>query len=157
MIVVGLGSPFLSDDSVGPRVVRELARAGMESGVRFVETHAGGLLLVEELAGADRAVIVDALLDPRRRPGEVVVAGIRGASQNVASSHDCTLPEVLSLGRAIGIHLPEDDAIRLVAIVASDVTTFSETLTPEVEAALPEACAAVRACLELTLDGRRDA
>jgi hydrogenase maturation protease len=157
MIVVGLGSPFLTDDSVGPRVIRELARAGAEPGVRYVETHAGGLLLVEELAGADRAVIVDALLDPRRRPGEVVVAGISGASHNVSGSHDCTLPEVLSLARAIGIHLPDDDAIRLVGVVASDVTTFSETLTPEVEAALPEACAVVRACLDLTPDGRRDA
>ena len=71
MVVIGLGSPFLSDDSVGPRVVRELARRGV-SGVRLVEAHAGGLLLLEELAGARRAVIVDALLDERRTPGEVV-------------------------------------------------------------------------------------
>ena len=62
MIVIGLGSPFLSDDSVGPRVVRELARQGCD-GVRLVESHAGGMLLLEDLAGTRRAIIVDALLD----------------------------------------------------------------------------------------------
>lgn len=155
MIVLGLGSPYLTDDSVGPRVVRELARSG-GAGIRYTEAHAGGLLLVEELAGADGAVIVDALVDPRRPNGQVVVAGIQDGSKNLACSHDCSLKEALTLGRAMGIHLPEDDAIWLVGIVASDVSTFSETLTPEVEAALPEACAAVRSCLEQTKEGRRN-
>jgi hydrogenase maturation protease len=157
MIVLGLGSPYLSDDSVGPRVVRELARSGQESGIRFVEAHAGGLLLVEELAGARGAVIVDALLDPRRSPGQVVLADVHGASRNLSCSHDCSLSEALALGRAMGIPLPEDGAIQLVAIVASDVTSFSEALTPEVEAALPEACAAVRSCLERAMNHRRSA
>jgi hydrogenase maturation protease len=155
VIVVGLGSPFLSDDSIGPRVVREMMASGGIPGVSFVEAHSGGLTLGEELRGMHRAVIVDALVDPLRPAGEVSVSDIRGASQNVASSHDCTLPEVLTLARAIGLDLPADEAIRIVTIVASDVTTFSETLTPQVEAAIPAACAAVRACLDLTPDPRR--
>lgn len=146
MVVIGLGSPYLTDDGVGPRVVRELARQGL-AGARLVEAHAGGLLLVEELAGASRAVIVDALLDGRHRPGEVVVAGIDGATHNAACSHDCDLPQALSLGRAMGLALPDDEAVLLVGIVAGDVITFSETLSPAVEAAVPGACAAVRAWL----------
>ncbi|MBI5445016.1 MAG: hydrogenase maturation protease [Deltaproteobacteria bacterium] len=146
MVVIGLGSPFLSDDGVGPRVVRELARQGL-AGARLVEAHAGGLLLVEELAGAERAVIVDALIDERREPGEVVVSGIGQATQNASCSHDCDLPQAMALGRAMGLPLPEDAAILLVAVVAGEVTRFSETLSPAVEAAVPEACAAVRAWL----------
>jgi hydrogenase maturation protease len=157
MIILGLGSPFLTDDSVGPRVVRALAAAGLGPGVRCAESHAGGLLLVEELAGAAGAVIVDALVDPRRPPGQVVVADLKSGTNNLACSHDCTLGEALALGRAMGLELPEDAAIHLVAIVAEDVTTFGETLTPAVEAALPEACAAVRACLEASRAGRRTA
>ena len=146
MVVIGLGSPFLSDDSVGPRVVRELAGRGL-CGVRLVEAHAGGLLLLEELAGAARAVIVDALLDERREPGEVVVAGIGMASHNASCSHDCSLPEALSIGRAMGLALPGDDAISLVGIVARDVTSFSESLSPGVAQALPRACDAISAFL----------
>jgi hydrogenase maturation protease len=148
MIVLGLGSPYLTDDSIGLRVVRELAQGGSHPDVRFVESHAGGLLLLEELEGADRAVIVDALVDPHRIPGEVIEAGVGATSQNLACSHDSSLTEALALGRAMGMRLPDDGAIRLVAIVASDVSTFSETLTPAVEAAIPGACSAVRACFE---------
>ncbi|WP_246163322.1 hydrogenase maturation protease [Oryzomonas sagensis] len=146
MVVIGLGSPFLTDDSVGPRVVRELA--GEEHpGVRFVEAHAGGLLLLEELSGTRGAIIIDALLDENLPPGEVVVSGIQRASHNAACSHDCGLPEALDIGRAMGMPLPDDSDISLVAVVARDVTTFSEALTPEVEAAVQRACTAVRSIL----------
>lgn len=147
MVVIGLGSPFLRDDSVGPAVVRRL-RAGGMPGVRLVEAHAGGLLLLEELEGMERAVIVDALLDERRRPGDVLVGGIRAAGRNASCSHDCDLSQTLDLGRALGMALPEDDAIHLVAIVAADVSTFGEQLTPAVHAAVEEACAAVRTLLQ---------
>ena len=146
MVVIGLGSPFLCDDSVGPRVVRELAGRGL-AGVRFVEAHAGGLLLLEELAGAERAVIVDALLDKCRKPGDVIEAHIDTATHNAACSHDCSLPEALSIGRAMGLTLPADENIRLVGIVAQDVSTFSESLTPDVAAAIPQACEMVCAFL----------
>jgi len=139
MVVIGLGSPFLSDDSVGPRVVRRLAEQGL-SGVRLVEAHAGGLLLLEELDGAQRAVIVDALLDKRRTAGEVCLASLDGTTRNASCGHDCSLQETLAIGRALGMKLPEDRDIHLLAIVAGDVTTFSEQLTPAVDAALDDAC-----------------
>ena len=142
MVVIGLGSPFLSDDSIGPRVIRALAGTPFP-GVRFVEAHAGGLLLLEELNGARSAIIVDALVDESRTPGEVIVSGIEGISHNASCSHDCDLPVALEIGRAMGMPLPGDADITLVAVTARDVTTFSETLTPEVEAALHQACAAV--------------
>lgn len=146
MIVIGLGSPFLTDDSVGPRVVRELLRQGCD-GVRLVESHAGGMLLLEELAGTRRAVIVDALVDVRREPGEVVVSGVENHSRNASCGHDCTLAQALAMGRAMGLSLPANEHIHLVAITAGDVTTFSEQLTAPVQAALVGACSAVREIL----------
>jgi len=139
MVVIGLGSPFLTDDSVGPRVIRALADYNLPD-VRLVEAHAGGLLLLEELAGTTRAVIVDALLDPRRSPGELVWADCGAATHNAACSHDCTLPEALAIGRAMGLSLPEDGDIRILGIVARDVATFGEALTGEVARVLPMAC-----------------
>jgi hypothetical protein len=44
------------------------------------------------------------------------------------------------MGRAMGLSLPDDEAIHLVAIVAKDVTTFSESLSPEVAASVQRAC-----------------
>ena len=148
MVVIGLGSPFLTDDSVGPRVVRMLSKLDMP-GVRLTESHAGGLLLLEELADTQQAVIVDALLDERRQPGEVLVADVGTATRNASCGHDCSLAEALSIGRAMGMKLPADDAIHLVAVVAQDVSTFSEQLTWPVEAALAKACETVRNLLDI--------
>jgi len=142
-VIVGLGSPFLGDDSIGPRVVRELA-GSCSAEIRLVESHAGGLLLLEELAGTQQAIIIDALLDARRTPGDVVVAGISEDSCNAACGHDCTLPQALAIGRAMGLLLPDDENIHLVAIVVEDVTTFTESLSPKVATALPLACRTVR-------------
>jgi hydrogenase maturation protease len=147
MVVIGLGSPFLCDDSVGPRVVRALSRRKL-TGVRLVEAHAGGLLLLEELAGEQRAVIVDALVDPTRAPGEVIVAGVGSAGRNASCSHDCSLPEALLIGRAMGMDLPEDGEIYTIGIVAGDVETFSETLTPQVAEAVEAACDLICACFD---------
>lgn len=148
MVVIGLGSPFLADDSIGPRVVRRLAEQGL-SGVRLVEAHAGGLLLLEELSGTQRAVIIDALLDKRRTAGEVHLARLDSTTRNASCGHDCSLQESLAIGRALGMELPEERNIHLVAVVADDVTTFSEQLTPAVEAALETACETVRELLGL--------
>lgn len=139
VVVIGLGSPYLTDDSVGIRVVRALAQSEIAE-IRFVEAHAGGLLLLEEFVDAKSAIIIDALLDERRKTGEVLVCGIESNTRNASCGHDCTLAEALAIGRAMGMKLPTDNSIHLVAIVAQDVTTFSEQLTPAVEDAIGNAC-----------------
>lgn len=142
-LVIGLGSPFLADDSVGLHVVRQLQTKGLP-GVRFVESHAGGLLLLEEMEGAKQVIIVDAMQDEQHQPGEVLILGINGSSQNASCSHDCSLHQALSIGRTLGMELPADDAIHLVVVVAKDLTSFSQQLTPDVEAAVEPACKAVQ-------------
>ncbi|AGX88216.1 hydrogenase maturation protease [Candidatus Symbiobacter mobilis] len=141
-VVIGLGCPFLGDDSVGIQVVRALQGCWEDDAVRLVESHAGGLLLLEELAGTQCAIVIDALLDERRPVGEVVVAGIDGSSEHSTCGHDCDLPGAIALGKAMGLALPQ--AIHLVAIVAQDVGTFTETLSPAVQAAIPQACHVVQ-------------
>ena len=146
-VVIGLGSPILSDDSVGLRVIRELSGRN-HTGVTFVEAHSGGLSLLEEMTCADRVILVDASLAASLEPGEVSVAGICSESLNVVNSHDCTLEQTLLLGRTVGLILPPDDRITVVAIGVKDVSSFGETLSPVVAAAIPVACATVIAILE---------
>jgi len=100
----------------------------------------------EQTIAIDR--IIDALLDERRTAGEIHLAKLDVATCNASCGHDCSLQETLSIGRALGMELPEDRDIHLLAIVAGNVTTFSEQLTPAVEAALGEACD--RVCMLLS-------
>lgn len=155
-LVIGLGSPYLSDDSVGLQVVRRLQTKGVQ-GVRFVEAHAGGLLLLEEMEGATQVVIIDAMQDENRQPGELLVSGISSSSCNIACSHDCDLHQALSIGRTLGMQLPDDEAVHLVAVIAADLTSFSEKLTPLVEAAVETACSKVKQLLDSSARNHTDA
>ncbi len=147
-LIIGLGSPLLTDDSVGLHVARRLAEllAG-RPGVEVVEDYRGGLQLMERLTGYDRAVVVDAIVtgaEPgtlhRLRPGDI-------PTQKSASAHDVNLPTALELGRQLGARLPADENILLVGVEAEDILTFGERCTPKVEAAIPRAVEAVLAAL----------
>ena len=129
-IVIGVGNPVRTDDSVGLRVARVLRRRGAET----IELCAGGLRLMEAMAGYDRAVVIDAIEGGGppgsiRRFGEKTLPPMRNAD----STHDGSLPAALALGRAAGLRIPDD--IRIWAVEAGDVETFGEELTPPVEAA----------------------
>jgi hydrogenase maturation protease len=148
-LVIGLGNPILRDDSVGLRVA-QLLRDHVEvmQDVEIAEDYWGGLRLMERLIGYDRAVIIDAILTGAD-PGTLHVLSPEDIpTQRSASIHDVNLPTALSFGRQAGAHLPDLQNIALIAIEAADVNTFGETLSPEVEAALPQAVDAVLSILK---------
>jgi hydrogenase maturation protease len=145
-LVVGLGNPILTDDGIGIHVVRAVRSriAGTRgpvsnSDVSFVEASVGGLRLLDILAGYDRAIMVDAIQTPSGKPGEVyrLHAGDLNASRHVGSTHDLTLSGALALGRRLGMDLPRDRDLIILAVEAEDVLTFGESPTPEVAAAIP--------------------
>jgi len=145
-LVVGLGNSILTDDAIGIRVMREVQRRVASSGepvqeYAFAEASVGGLRLLEFLAGHDRAILVDAIQTRGGRPGSSyrLKAGDLRSSRHSGSTHDMTLPEALAFGRLMGMDLPDDDAIDIVAVEVEDVLSFGEECTALVEAAIPEA------------------
>ena len=148
-LIIGLGNPLVTDDSVGLRVAAELrdCLAGRED-VAVVEDYCGGLRLMERMVGCDRAVVIDAICSGAL-PGTIhrLAAGDM-PTQRSASSHDMTLPTALKLGRQAGLRLPPDEGILIFGIEAADVVHFGETCTPAVAAAVPRAAAEVMAALD---------
>jgi hydrogenase maturation protease len=139
-LILGLGNPLVTDDSVGLRVAAELkARLAGRPGVEVGEDYWGGLRLMERMAGYDRAIVVDAI-QTGAAPGTIHRLSVGDIpTQKSASAHDVNLPTALALGRQAGLHLPADDRILLVGIEAADILTFGETCTPAVAAAVPRA------------------
>ncbi len=136
-LVLGLGNPILTDDGVGVHVARALARRPNRPDVEIAEASLGGLRLLDTAVGYNRLILVDAIqaggpvgqvyqLSPNDMP-----------SLHSASSHDLNLPAALELGRRLGLVLPEDEAITIVAVEVEDVLTFGERCTPQVQAAIP--------------------
>jgi hydrogenase maturation protease len=154
-VVIGVGNATLRDDGVGVCAAREVARLMKGTTVQgaSVTLGAGGLRLMEAMAGYDRAIVLDALTTGALAPGTTVELEIGDliGSRNLACVHDMSLPVALEWGRAVGMPLPEE--IRIFGVEAADVTTFSEDLSPEVAAAVPELVERVLGILTMAADG----
>ena len=151
-LVVGLGNPILTDDGVGIYVVRELAAQGQPDGVDVAEASVGGLRLLDVLRGYERVILVDAIQTRDGSPGDIyrLHPDELRVSMHAGSTHDLTLPGALAFGRGLGMTLPTDDNLAIVAIEVEDVLTFCEECTPTVSETIPRAVEAVRAELART-------
>lgn len=143
-IVVGLGNPILGDDGVGWHVAKKVLEhiehdplEGQKIVVEFLSL--GGLSLMENLIGFDRAIIIDAidtgglpLGSVRRIPLEELPDHSAG---HITAVHDTSLQTALHIGRAMDAHLPEE--IIVIGIESPNVYDFSEELSPSVAAAVP--------------------
>jgi len=137
IVVIAVGNPFRRDDGVGHHIVAE-AHDRLPPGVEIAAADGEPARLVERWAGADLAVVVDAV-DGGGAPGTVhvldgLVAAL-GGRDRPGSSHSLGVGDAVRLGRAVG-RLPR-------ALVCVGVTgaawDHGEELSPAVAAAVPEA------------------
>jgi len=153
LLVIGLGNPILSDDGIGWRVAEEVQKAlqlrpqaGREgAGIEFDYLALGGLSLMERMVGYSHAIVIDAIQTGLEPPGKVSTFLLQDlpdyAQGRTTAVHDTSLQTAIQVGQSLGAHLPEK--IDIVTIEAEVLFDFSESLTPAVEAAIPEATQAV--------------
>jgi hydrogenase maturation protease len=139
-LVIGLGNPLISDDSVGLRIAARLReRLAGRQDIEVTEDYWGGLRLMERMIGYDAAIVVDAICTGAT-PGTLHHLTVdMVATQKSASAHDVNLPTALAFGRQAGAHLPLDQHVRLLGVEAEDVINFSDRCTPAVSAAIDPA------------------
>lgn len=151
-IIIGLGNPILSDDSVGIKVAREI-KERVKDGIDIIEAYAGGIRLMDELVGYDRAIIIDAAVTGKNGPGTIYSMPLSDlvSTRNIVCAHDMNLATAVEMGRMLGLQLPSE--VSIWGIEASDVETFGEELTEDVAKAVP--LAVERVIEELTNEGRK--
>ncbi len=136
-LVLGLGNPILSDDSVGFRVVQGLKDKFSRPGLTLMESSASGLGLLDLITGYDKVIFIDAIQTEGGQAGKIYRLNTEnlGDTRRLGSTHGINLATALELGKRLGVALPQDIIIFAVEVV--DVTNFSEKCTPEVEKAIP--------------------
>jgi len=149
-LVLGMGNPILTDDGVGIYAAAEVAKRVQRDDLDVAEASVGGMRLLSVIAGYGRVILVDAIQTPGGRPGDIVRlrADDTRCSMHAGCTHDLSLAGALALGRGMGMALPDDEHLVIIAIEVEDVLTFGETCTPAVAAAIPRAVEAVLALLE---------
>jgi hydrogenase maturation protease len=145
-LILGIGNTLFADEGVGVEVVRRLEAAGDLEDVAFVDGGTLSFTLAAPIADSPRLIVVDAAIlgEP---PGTVRVfegqAMDRQLSGKGKSVHEVSLMDLMDMAR-FSDTLPEHRA--LVGIEPA-VVDWGDTLTPQIEAAVPQAMAAVRAIL----------
>lgn len=152
-LVAGLGNPILGDDGIGWRVAENVseelsARNGLAPHITVDCFALGGLSLMEQLIGYEKAIVIDAVQTRDGQVGQVYRLSLDDlpdfSTGHTTAAHDTSLSTALRLGRTMGVDLPQE--VLVVGVEARQVYDFSEELSPAVAAAVPEA---VRAVLEL--------
>jgi hydrogenase maturation protease len=137
ILILGMGNLLLCDDGVGLRVAAELENRINRPEITVIETGVAGLSLLDLLVGYDRAIIIDAIQTVGGKAGQIYRLGPEAfdTTRRTATSHDVDFTTALEFGKKLNLPLPQE--IVIFAIEASDVNTFSEECTPEVQKAIP--------------------
>ena len=129
----------MGDDGVGLRVVQEVRRRLRENpAVDVEECYAAGPTLLDVIVGYDALVFVDSIQCDKPK-GTVLQPKREELPDQPASidPHGMGLLGVLNLGESMGFHVPRK--LSIVAIAVEPNLEASESLSPEVERAIPEA------------------
>jgi hydrogenase maturation protease len=141
-LLLGMGNPILTDDAVGIRAVQSLSRrlGLLPDFVVCEECSAGGLELLDVVEGFDRLIVVDSIKTAAGRAGDWYHfdgTALR-ETMHLNNVHDANFATAMELGRHMGLRVPADVNIHVLAVEVSDNFTFGDRLGPELEAALPE-------------------
>jgi len=142
-LILGMGNPILCDDAVGIRLARDF-RTRLQTGsdndpdVDIIEDcSVGGLNLLDLVTGYERLIVFDSIRTPEARPGSwhSMTGATFRETMNLTNVHDANFTTALELGRRMGSCIPSPEDVHIFAVEILDNTTFSETMTPELESA----------------------
>ncbi|HMK55899.1 MAG TPA: hydrogenase maturation protease [Dissulfurispiraceae bacterium] len=138
-IVLGIGNPFMADDSVGIKVAESL-----EGVVDIKILTTTDFNIIDAVLGYDRAVIVDGVITGSE-PGTIIEMTREQAAgkSRFSGTHNLSLAESLRIGYDLfGDEMPKD--IRIIGVEVEDIESFGKGCTPKVEAAIAPAIERVK-------------
>jgi len=143
ILVLGLGNDILTDDAVGLHVVRTVREhLAREPDIEVKATTEMGLALLDEIAGRESVVLVDAVQTGQAAPGHVHELGPDDLAKVLTTSpHFLGVGETITLGMMLGLPMPQH--VRIFAIEVKDPFTLGTQMTPAVEQAVGAAAARV--------------
>ena len=143
ILVIGLGSPIMTDDAIGLEVVQEIEDMHIP-GVDTRQEAVGGLDIIPVLWGYRNAIIVDAIQTRQYDPGTIMFFNPEDFNDTIgdASAHDINLATAMRIGREMEPDMMPDE-VCFIAIEAEDIGTVNEGMTPKLVEAKPSAVRAV--------------
>jgi hydrogenase maturation protease len=144
--IMGIGNPLMRDEGIGIRVVETLMTSfEFSPEVTLVDAGTMGMSILNLFQDCDYMLVVDAIDGSGEAPGTILRLSPEDLAPNqvMHSLHDIRLVDVLQSAMLMGLE-PHVDCI---GVQIEDMNELSIGLTPALEAAVPDAVAAVLAVL----------
>lgn len=137
ILVLGIGNDILSDDGIGPHLIRDLSHQVNYPHVVFETSCLGGMEVLELICHYNTVIILDAIKTRGGIPGTVYLMQPEDFREtaHLSSFHDVNFLTALKLGHHLDMSLPEK--IWIIAIEILEDLEFSASLTPPLQAKYP--------------------
>ncbi|MFH0760460.1 MAG: hydrogenase maturation protease [Bacteroidota bacterium] len=138
ILVLGIGNDILTDDGIGPALVRDLAEVTSNPDVRFETATIGGLDLMELLSGFDKVILIDAIRNHDGIPGTVYFFHPDDfrETMNLSNLHDISFLNALSLANRLQLKVPRD--ITIIAVEILEDRVFSDVFSEQLQEKYPK-------------------
>ena len=137
-LLLGIGNDILTDDGIGPRLVRYFESNNTLPDLIFQTACTGGMEIVEMIRGYQKVIIIDAIKTGCYPPGTVRLFTPDDFSEtsNISSVHDISFLTALELASQLDIDVPA--SIHIIAVEIMIDLEFSTSFSPQVSAVYDE-------------------
>jgi len=132
ILILGLGNDILTDDGIGPELVKDLSGRLDNSGYSFDTACCGGLEIIEHIKDYRKVFLIDAIRTEGGKPGNVyhlTPADFRETS-NLSNLHDISFLTSIRLADKLKIDIPQE--LHIIAVEIIEDRVFSSEFTPEI-------------------------
>lgn len=144
-LVLGIGNPLRADDGIGIHIAETLLKTSLENTTVLKKQHAG-IELIDDWKDTHLLIVVDAAYSGKQvgttyfgsYPSDTMAWDLFGYS-----SHSVSLGEALEIAKALGKLPPKV----YVCMIEGGNFSLGESLSPEVEEAIPKAVELIKAKL----------
>jgi len=132
-LILGIGNEILTDDGIGPKLVKALQSKLRIPGVVYRTTALGGLETLEEIKDFDDVVVIDAIRTEKGKPGDIYTFTPEDFREtlHLSNLHDVNFLTALEMGRKLGIKVPRE--IQIIAIEVAEDQVFSNEFSPQIK------------------------
>ncbi len=132
-LIHGIGNEIVTDDGIGPKLVRRLQGNLSGNGVDFETAFLGGLEVLEFIQGYQTVIFIDAIKTKDGIPGTVYKLSTEDFNNtlHLSSVHDVSFVTAVDLGKKLGLEMPE--FIHIIAVEIVEDRVFDDNFSPQIK------------------------
>jgi hydrogenase maturation protease len=133
ILIHGIGNEILTDDGIGPSLVKKLKDNLSNKDIDFETAFVGGLELLEYIQGYQTVIFIDAIRTKDGIPGTVYQLSPENFNTTIhlSSIHDVSFLTSIALGKKLGLDMPR--CIYIIAVEIVEDRIFDDNFSPKIQ------------------------